>query len=335
MATASSTKTVTGAAPAAPVLTIPPLVTPRRPPLGASVVLVGAGGTGARLAVMAVKMLKAGDRLMILDDDVLEERNLNRQHFIGADVGRPKAEVVAERLAQEGRRVGFEVDHRTQKFSKELMTSLRRETALGASAIIIGCVDNKTARRAIWDAISLAPSAFRSVAYIDTGNDIRGGQAVLSLWNWPVWEASHLGRTLFSSRAGYQATAAANQLRDGHDDGHYNLLHLPALKELYPQLLEPEAPAALAEACAVRIDLQTVAANALAATWGATMLSWLLDELPFSAAGIGFSTLGSAQSHLLHAVQNGGSTGDSHGNLFRATTQPGVKFDASYKGWAF
>jgi len=66
--------------------------------LGSTVVLIGAGGIGAP----AIQYLAAAGvgRLRIVDDDVVDLSNLQRQIlFATADEGRPKVEVSAERIA--------------------------------------------------------------------------------------------------------------------------------------------------------------------------------------------------------------------------------------------
>jgi molybdopterin/thiamine biosynthesis adenylyltransferase len=64
----------------------------------ASVLVVGAGGLGAPVALY---LAAAGvGRLVIVDPDVIDRSNLQRQVlYAEADIGRPKVEVAAERLA--------------------------------------------------------------------------------------------------------------------------------------------------------------------------------------------------------------------------------------------
>jgi molybdopterin/thiamine biosynthesis adenylyltransferase len=62
-----------------------------------SALVIGAGGLGGP----ALLTLAAGGvgRLLVIDDDVVETSNLNRQPLFGeADLGRPKAAAAAERL---------------------------------------------------------------------------------------------------------------------------------------------------------------------------------------------------------------------------------------------
>lgn len=59
--------------------------------------LIGAGGLGSPVSLA---LARAGVGLVVLDDDVVSLSNLQRQVlFRTADVGRPKAEVAARRLA--------------------------------------------------------------------------------------------------------------------------------------------------------------------------------------------------------------------------------------------
>jgi hypothetical protein len=62
----------------------------------ARIAVLGTGGLGAPLAL---QLVYAGcQNLVLADFDTVESSNLNRQPFTGLDVGRPKVEVLAERL---------------------------------------------------------------------------------------------------------------------------------------------------------------------------------------------------------------------------------------------
>lgn len=61
-----------------------------------SVAIVGCGGLGSNVAAM---LLRCGVRtLTLIDFDLVEESNLNRQLFFRDQIGRPKTEALAETL---------------------------------------------------------------------------------------------------------------------------------------------------------------------------------------------------------------------------------------------
>ena len=70
------------------------------------IVVVGCGGTGSWLLPKLVKTINDGIRksiirkdvkLILIDGDIVEEKNLVRQNFIEQDIGQNKAEVMASR----------------------------------------------------------------------------------------------------------------------------------------------------------------------------------------------------------------------------------------------
>lgn len=100
---------------------------------GAVAALIGAGGLGGPLAHA---LAAAGVRLEIFDADMVEPSNLHRQvQFTLADVGRAKAEVLAERLGRYGE--GMAVARRarwTAEWTEEWSAGLTEETAAAGGA---------------------------------------------------------------------------------------------------------------------------------------------------------------------------------------------------------
>ncbi len=112
--------------------------------LGSTVTLIGAGGIGAP----AIQYLAAAGigRLRIIDDDVVDLSNLQRQTLFGTtDIGRPKVEVAAERVAAMNPDV--QVEPVTLRVDADGAEALLR----GSDAILDGC-DNFTTRLAVSDA---------------------------------------------------------------------------------------------------------------------------------------------------------------------------------------
>src|SRR5438552_5645654 len=65
----------------------------------ASITCVGAGGILSQIAPTLVR--KGIGRITLLDDDIVEASNLNRQRFYEADIGKNKAVMLAANLQHE------------------------------------------------------------------------------------------------------------------------------------------------------------------------------------------------------------------------------------------
>ncbi|MET0375952.1 MAG: HesA/MoeB/ThiF family protein [Rhizorhabdus sp.] len=112
--------------------------------LNATVVVVGAGGIGSP----AIQYLAAAGvgRLRVIDDDVVDLSNLQRQTLFGtADIGRPKAEVAAERVA------AMNPDVTVEPITVRIDADTAGALLAGADLILDGC-DNFGTRLAISDA---------------------------------------------------------------------------------------------------------------------------------------------------------------------------------------
>lgn len=101
------------------------------------VTVVGCGGTGTFVAEGLARILPADTRLVLIDYDRVEERNLSRQEFFREDIDQFKSEVTAHRLAKKYRRpVAYAV-------------SPLQLTQICYPGIVIGCVDNGKSRGGI------------------------------------------------------------------------------------------------------------------------------------------------------------------------------------------
>lgn len=124
-----------------------------------AVVIVGCGGTGGFVADGMARLLPRNIRLILIDMDTVEERNLNRQSFTAADIGLFKSEALAKRLAT--------------KYQRAIQYSVLPAGANDLpDGMVVGCVDNGLARRAIADHLHT------SQWWIDAGNGRNFGQVL-------------------------------------------------------------------------------------------------------------------------------------------------------------
>lgn len=148
----------------------------------ATVVLVGCGGTGAFLAAAVCRLLlDRSARLCLVDPDRVESHNVARQDFDKIDVGRFKAEVLAERCA---RRFGFEVAYSVLPYAAALHAKVFGDVRSRLN-LLIGCVDSSAARRAIAGTLESSDGGYAfprprpSAWWLDAGNGRNSGQVLL------------------------------------------------------------------------------------------------------------------------------------------------------------
>jgi len=130
-------------------------------------VLVGTGGTGSYLAQGLAKMV-AGYRLdievILVDPDVVEEKNCARQNFMAYEIGQPKAEALAFRLNQQYG-IGFGA---VSAKGEEFLWNPGYSGIRHSPRLIITCVDTVEARKHYKGA---GP-------WLDLGNGQEAGQAL-------------------------------------------------------------------------------------------------------------------------------------------------------------
>lgn len=137
-----------------------------------NVVVVGAGGTGSQiltgLAQLHLAMVALGHpgglNVVAMDDDLVSEANVGRQMFYPPDVGLPKAHVLINRI-----NMTFGMDWTASA------TRVDQKTDFMSVDLVIGCVDNRRARKAILGAMQRGKGGL----WLDVGNRLHDGQAIL------------------------------------------------------------------------------------------------------------------------------------------------------------
>ncbi len=141
-----------------------------------TILLVGCGGTGGFVAEGLCRLLVGNkDRaIFLVDHDRVEKSNLGRQNFYAEDLGRFKAQVLAERLS---RQFGRPIEYNTGRI-EELSNGWRGN-------LTIGCVDNPKAREklVIGGETGIMHNkvgyGFYGGWYIDAGNSENSGQVLI------------------------------------------------------------------------------------------------------------------------------------------------------------
>lgn len=133
------------------------------------IVLIGCGGTGSWLAPTLTRIARiliensTKVRLTFIDPDVVEKKNVYRQNFCDAEIGRNKAETLAWRMTAAW---GVEITAISEAFPVELPS--------GDFNFIIGCVDSFKSRLAI-----AKIESYRRLWWLDCGNSHSTGQVIL------------------------------------------------------------------------------------------------------------------------------------------------------------
>jgi len=166
-------------------------------PTALTLILVGTGGTGSFaahiLAQFAVWANEHGlsTRLIFVDPDAVETKNLVRQNFCPAEVGYPKAFCLAWRYSAA---FGLAITPLVRRFGSDILDDnapfFPTPTAL---TVIVGAVDNAAARRDIAAAIEQRIRLGATIWWIDAGNERDSGQVLAGNSLQPEPQLSPLG----------------------------------------------------------------------------------------------------------------------------------------------
>ncbi|MDO5638672.1 MAG: HesA/MoeB/ThiF family protein [Neisseria sp.] len=109
--------------------------------LDATVLVIGCGGLGA--AALPFLAAAGVGRLIIADDDSIDDTNLQRQvAFTEADIGRSKAETLQDRLNAVNSRIS--ITALNERLDEQRLIALMRE-----ADIVLDCCDNFATRQAV------------------------------------------------------------------------------------------------------------------------------------------------------------------------------------------
>jgi PRTRC genetic system ThiF family protein len=110
-----------------------------------------------------------------IDPDIVEDKNIRRQNFCPSEVGLNKAETLAYRLNAAW---GLNIKAIPHRYTPDLLT----DKVSDCLTILLGCVDNAAARRALHQTL-LKTNRFQndisSIWWIDGGNSKTTGQVLL------------------------------------------------------------------------------------------------------------------------------------------------------------
>lgn len=142
------------------------------------IIIVGVGGTGTYVIkelarFLSTSPLKRDVMITLIDGDVVEQRNLERQCFLEEDVGENKALAMGFAI-QESFNVNCSV---IQDYIKKYSQLKNIDISYGFLPVVISCVDNNNARLLLEEYFEEK----RSIVYIDSGNGFSNGQCIYAV----------------------------------------------------------------------------------------------------------------------------------------------------------
>lgn len=253
-----------------------------------NIIVIGAGGTGGYvirdLSRFIFSIQKRRDdfayRFVVVDGDIVEEKNLLRQNFLPRDLGKSKSVCIAERHAK-AFGLGIEAyNTRVENRStlKDIVDSYGESPLYNGSNrprivnIVIGCVDNNKARRVVDDYMNSVNASHSNFIWIDSGNERKGGQVVCG------------GKVKTTSG---------------------DILNIPTVTDLYPEILEEAEDSTSQVSCAERLmqDEQNIFVNISAAMYVLNFIRKIVLSEDFQIHGVEFDINGKVASrHLSEAA---------------------------------
>lgn len=148
------------------------------------VIIVGCGGTGSNLAPMLSRMMK-NKTFILIDGDMVEDKNISRQTFQSFDSGNNKAMALAWKLNS-----NFPNRHlflnryieNKEDILKMILKPNSNELIQEETIYLCGCVDNNASRIILEDTYKYLKETYKvPVHYIDSGNEDTFGTVLVDI----------------------------------------------------------------------------------------------------------------------------------------------------------
>jgi hypothetical protein len=196
---------------------------------GPTIMLVGCGGTGGYVAGHLARLATIHQMALIfVDGDTVEQKNLQRQHFINADIGKNKAVALAERYnGAFGLNITAypEFIEDSNKIQRLIYNSSRENLNRSPMpAILIGCVDSDAARVKFHEWFCGKYYQNFGNIWIDSGNEETSGQVSLGFRRERFDSYNTISYKSLSKDAGY------------YSKGNF-LFNLPSIIDKHPEIL--------------------------------------------------------------------------------------------------
>lgn len=253
-------------------------------PRAESVLIIGCGGTGAYVVAHLSRLISVLNKkwgqdnkidLFLADGDIVEDKNLARQHFISCDISKNKAAVLAERYSNAfGIEIGVIPSDMEKIEDFGFFTEHRKRAE--ASDLVVGCVDNNATRKLLYEWFNGKNESdegytYHSRFWIDCGNEERAGQVICGYM--PPTRGS------YSSVKIHPKTGK---------EGEFSL---PCVVDCYPEIISAESKFNSSLSCAERAISapQNMQTNVTAATIALNYIQKVLIGESLKSHGVEFS----------------------------------------------
>lgn len=208
-----------------------------------AIYVVGCGGTGGRLIPILAQHimnhnldiqlmrdtkvhLKHKLKLVLIDFDIVEQKNLKRQNFFQFDIGKNKAKCLAERYSA---LYGIDIEYSEKTFAETYENMIDRGS-LSRNNIIFDCTDNLDARKSI-------ESTSHDSVIISCGNEDVFGQVLIGNSG-----SSSLGETKDYLSKCLKIIDCAKSGESTYSQNKERITSLPTLLSLYPEFKDTVKP---------------------------------------------------------------------------------------------